>query len=157
MKTSIILALAICVLLPQLGYADDVEVIVVPNPGNLIGRAHHLSNQDSTSVKYWNVGYVYISDFENYRYAVIKNGKKLDDITRKNNAIFYTGDYIIQVFNRHTDALVATTYFNSQERLLAWQWFLLLLAAFAVVIGGYMFKGWLENERLVRRRGWRHP
>jgi hypothetical protein len=157
MKTTIILVLTICALIPQSGYADDVEIIVTPNPGNLIGGSHHLHDQDNASVKYWNVGYVYISDFENYSYTVIKNGKKLDDITHKNNAIFYTGNYTIQVFNRETNVLVSTAHFSSQELLNAWQLMLLIVALFATVIGGYMLKGWIDNERLVRQRGWRHP
>jgi len=155
MKTIIILALTICALIPQSGYAD-VEIIVTPNPG-LFGTSHNLSNQESTSVKYMQVGRVSISDFENYQFTVIKNGKKLDDIIRKNTAIFYTGDYTIQVFNRQTKALVATAKFNSKEMLNAWQFMLLIAVLFATVIGLYLLKGFIDNERLVRRRGWRHP
>jgi len=160
MKTMFVLALVIYTLIPQSGYANQVEIFVDPNPGDLLSLVRSpqgLSDQDSTSVKYWEVGRVSISDFENYQFAVIKNGRKLDDIVHKNTAIFYTGDYVIQVFDRQSKELVATAYFSSQSKLKVWQYLLLTVALLASVLGLYLLKCWIDNERLIRRRGWRYP
>ncbi len=153
MKTTLLLTIAL-LMIPTLASAE-VDVIVTD-----VGMFHQtvrLSDQDAAQVKYWEVGRVSLTDFENYEFDVIKNGSWLDKITNKNTAIFYSGDYIIKVYNRQTNELIRTVTFTSDVKISTGETALIGLGIIILSILSLMGYGWIQNERLVRQRGWRHP
>jgi hypothetical protein len=152
MKTTLLLTVVV-MMIPTLASAQ-VDVIVT-NAG-MLPQTVTLSDQNVAQVSYWEVGRVKLTDFENYSFTVIKNGNYLDDITHKNTAIFYNGDYIIKVYNRQTKELISTVSFTSEIKITTGQQMLLGLSFLVLVILIVMTRWKVQDELLIRRRGWRH-
>lgn len=159
MKNSLLLTVAL-LLLPTMAWAQ-VDVIVIPNPEQPLQKLQQsvtLSDHNTTAdVSFWHVGVVKLSDFDNYCFAVYKNGHFLDNITNRNQAIFYNGHYVIEVYNRQTRQLINTVSFTSKFKVNPGQELIILLGVLVIALLTFVAYHKIQEERLIRRRGWRYP